>query len=112
MAADKFRGRRLCVLSRRASLCVVGASGSPQGGIRLRESTSNLALEACRQNIVDGLAFFQKLLEFDQFGDSIYEQLNEFPLKSQNIFLEDQNHMSLNIDNYNILVLHFLEQKK
>jgi len=40
----------------------------------------NLALEACRQNIVDGLAFFQKLLVFDQFVDAINKQLNEFSL--------------------------------
>lgn len=59
----------------------------PRRDIWLGESTVNLALEARRQNIVNGLACFQKLLVFDQFAYSVDEQLNEFSLKSRKIFL-------------------------
>lgn len=70
----------LCCVSRGAFDCVIRASGSPQGGHTAQGVDGNLALEACRQNIVNGLAFFQQFLVFDQFVDSIDEQLNEFPL--------------------------------
>lgn len=59
----------------------------PRRDIWLGESTVNLALEARRQNIVNGLACFQKLLVFDQFAYSVDEQLNEFSLKSRKIVL-------------------------
>jgi len=80
MAADKFRGRRILLYQVGAFALRRQGFWVPARGVRLGKSTVSLALETCRQNIVNGLAFFQKFLEFNQFGDSIYEQLNEFSL--------------------------------
>lgn len=88
MSDDKFQGRHMivCCIKWGFRLRLRGF-WIPAGDIWLGESTVNLALEARRQNIVNGLACFQKLLVFDQFAYSVDEQLNEFSLKSRKIFL-------------------------